>query len=85
MGGNYTSEGHQLVCHRASVLRASVVSCGHPLEVVSDNGSEYQGASHRLLQSVGIDHRFITPDHPESNGAVERTNGAIKQALRKCI
>ena len=49
------------------------------------DGSEYQGAFHRLLQSVGIDHRYITPGHPESNGAVERTNGAIKKALRKYI
>ena len=48
-------------------------------------GFEYQGAFHRLLQSVGIDHRYITPGHPESNGAVERTNGAIKKALRKYI
>jgi transposase InsO family protein len=70
----------------ARVFRERVLSrVGNPVEVVSDNGSEYQGAFHRLLQSVGIDHRYITPGHPESNGAVERTNGAIKKALRKYI
>ena len=58
---------------------------GVPHEVLSDNGGEFQGDFEQLLQSCCIDHRLTSPNHPAANGLVERFNGTLVTALRKCV
>ena len=58
---------------------------GAPVEVVSDNGQEYQGAFRALLQQHGIDQVDIPPGHPQANGMAERIVNVMKTALRKVV
>ncbi|KXZ55322.1 hypothetical protein GPECTOR_3g455 [Gonium pectorale] len=39
-----------------------------PAEVVSDGGTEFQGAFAALLEQCFIDHRVTSPNHPQANG-----------------
>jgi hypothetical protein len=52
---------------------------GRPVEVVTDNGSEYKAEFHQLLVHHGIDHRLTTSAHPEANGAAERMVQVMKK------
>jgi hypothetical protein len=54
-----------------------------PAEVVTDNGTEFQGAFAALLEQCFIDHRHTSPNHPQANGAAERVVQVCKRALRK--
>ena len=56
---------------------------GSCAEVVTDNGSEFQGTFHDLLTDSLIDHRFSSPLHPQANGLAERAVQTVKKALRK--
>ena len=58
---------------------------GCPNTVISDNGSEFQGEFASLLQSLNIDHRHSSPNHPTTNGLVEHFNGTLVTALRKSV
>jgi hypothetical protein len=58
---------------------------GRPVEVTSDNGAEYKAEFHQLCLDLGIDHRLITPGHPEANGLAERIVQVLKKALRKYV
>ena len=58
---------------------------GRPVEVCTDNGSEYQAEFHQLCVDHGIDHRTITAGHPEANGMAERLVQVMKKALRKYV
>jgi hypothetical protein len=55
---------------------------GASAQVLTDNGTEYEGEFHALLAECFIDHRRTSPNHPQSNGLVERSVQTIKQALR---
>jgi transposase InsO family protein len=51
---------------------------GCPVTVISDNGTQYSGATFRtLLQELGIAHRLTPPYTPQAN-PVERTNKTLK-------
>ncbi|KXZ41347.1 hypothetical protein GPECTOR_529g524 [Gonium pectorale] len=54
-----------------------------PAEVVSDGGTEFQGAFAALLEQCFIDHRVTSPNHPQANGAAQRVVQICKRALRK--
>ena len=58
---------------------------GRPVEVTTDNGAENKAEFHQLCGELGIDHRLITPGHPEANGMAERIVGVMKKALRKYV
>ena len=58
---------------------------GRPVEVTTDHGSEYKAEFHQLCLELGIDHRLITPGHPEANGMAERIVGVLKKGLRKFV
>eukprot|EP00873_Tetraselmis_striata_P035939 jgi/Tetstr1/456203/TSEL_042971.t1 len=45
---------------------------GAPVEVVTDNGTEYQGAFREQLERHGIQPVDIPPGHPQANGMAER-------------
>ena len=50
----------------------------------SDNGSEFVNAVlSELTELYGIDHRLITPYHPQANGLVERTNKEVARSVKK--
>lgn len=38
----------------------------------------------KLLQHYSIDHRLTSSNHPQANGLVEKFNGTLCTALRKC-
>eukprot|EP00775_Hariotina_reticulata_P015084 gene15084-biopygen1096 len=53
-----------------------------PGMVVTDNGSEFQGAFSKLLEDCLIDHGHTSVAHPRANGQVERAVQTLKTALR---
>lgn len=58
---------------------------GAPQTVVSDNGREFDGEFLRLLEDCYIEHRHSSPNHPQTNGLVERFNQTLRQALQKSV
>ena len=63
-----------------------VASHGCPEVLVSDNGCEFT-AKHwtNYLAKMGIKHIRCTPQHPESNGKIERFNRTFKEMLAKAV
>ena len=57
---------------------------GCPKEVLSDNIGEFMAEFDSVLQRIHIDHRLTSTNHPQANGLVERFNGTLCAALRKC-
>eukprot|EP00873_Tetraselmis_striata_P004972 jgi/Tetstr1/425236/TSEL_001520.t1 len=55
------------------------------VEVVTDNGTGYQGAFREQLERQGIQPVDIPPGHPQANGMAERIVQALKVALRKVV
>ena len=56
---------------------------GTPVEVVTDQGGEFQGEFQALLDKCGIDHRLTSPYHPQANGLTERANQTLTRSLIK--
>lgn len=53
------------------------------MEVVTDQGGEFQGEFQALLDKCGIDHRLTSPYHPQANGLTERANQTLTRSLIK--
>ncbi len=56
---------------------------GAPAEVLTDQGTEFQGEFQVLCDKALIDHRTTFRDHPEADGLTERVVQTVKRALRK--
>ena len=56
---------------------------GAPAEVLTDQGTEFQGEFQVLCDKALIDHRTTSRDHPEADGLAERVVQTVKRALRK--
>ena len=56
---------------------------GAPAEVLTDQGTEFEGEFQSLLQDCLIDHRRTSRDHPQADGLAERCLQSVKTALRK--
>ena len=56
---------------------------GIPSIVITDNGSHFRGEFHELCERMGINHRYATAYHPQTNGQDERTNGLLLGRIRK--
>jgi hypothetical protein len=56
---------------------------GAPVEVLIDQGTEFQGEFQVLCDKALIDHRTTSRDHPEVNGLAEHVIQTVKKALRK--
>ena len=55
---------------------------GIPEVICSDNGTNFTSAlTNTFYQLMGIKPRFSTPEHPASNGLVERANQTLKNML----
>jgi hypothetical protein len=56
---------------------------GAPAEVLTDQGTEFQGEFQVLCDKALIDHRTTSRNHPEADGLTERVVQTVKRALRK--
>ena len=56
---------------------------GHISEIITDNGSEFKGATEVLLQRYGIPQIKISPYNKHSNGVVEQGHFTIREAILK--
>ncbi|XP_037495105.1 uncharacterized protein LOC119370628 [Jatropha curcas] len=57
----------------------------HAFEIITDNGSHFQSEFSDLLKQKKIQHHKPSPYRPQTNGAVEAANKAIKVILQKTI
>lgn len=79
----------EVVCLRSLSAKATCnalltvfARTGIPETICSDCGTNFTAAlTNEFLTSLGCSPRFSTPDHPESNGAVERWNREFKNML----
>jgi site-specific DNA-cytosine methylase len=53
-----------------------------PGQVVTDSGSEFEGAFAQLLEDCMIDHCGISVAHPQANGQAEKAVHVVKRALQ---
>ena len=73
---------------KAVTVRNAFFQCwvgpfGVPQVVVSDNGREFVNtALTEAFEQLGIDHRFVSPYSPQTNGFIERQHKTINVALR---
>jgi transposase InsO family protein len=56
---------------------------GALVEVLTDQGTEFQGEFQVLCDNALIDHRTIFRHHPEANGLAKRVVQTVKRALHK--
>ena len=54
-------------------------------EIISDNGSHFEGEVQRIMESYNIEHHKSSPYRPQTNGAMEATNKNIKNILAKMV
>lgn len=65
------------------LLRMLFARTGLPLQIVSDNGSQFTGEEFQcFLRSNGIRHITSAPHHPATNGLAERFVQTFKQSLK---
>lgn len=68
----------------AFALQQIILVEGPPEVLSSDNGGEFTGDKMKqLCDRFNIDHRFSLPYRPQTNGAVERFNKTLKEAINK--
>jgi imidazoleglycerol phosphate dehydratase HisB len=59
---------------------------GFPLHIVSHRGTQWNSEFFRALcTGAGVQLRFYTAYHPQTNGQVERTNETVSAALRSYV
>ncbi|CDH60654.1 hypothetical protein RO3G_15169 [Lichtheimia corymbifera JMRC:FSU:9682] len=75
--------------HSDTIVEALVqVFCdfGIPRVLQSDNGREFKNTiMKKLVESLGVHHRFTTPYHPRANGIAERWVQSATDVIRKKI
>lgn len=67
------------------VLHGVLARYGSPAEMVTDGGGEFQGEVEDLLFKFLVDHRITSNNHPQANGAAERTVQTLKACLRRMV
>lgn len=64
--------------------RTSFVNLGVPKEFITNNGKQFDSEKFKeMCVGLNLEIRFTSVAHPQSNGAAERTNGKILEALNK--
>ena len=63
---DYMSKNIETEAEVTAELFHRAIVCRHvtPVEVVTDQGGEFQGEFQAMLDSCGIDHRLASPYHP---------------------
>ena len=54
-------------------------------EIISDNGSHFEGEVRRFMEEYSIEHLKSSPYRPQANGAVEAADKNIKNILAKMV
>nr|AAP44597.1 putative polyprotein [Oryza sativa Japonica Group] len=66
------------------VWKNIVCRFGVPKEFITDNGKQFDFVKFReMCEGLNLEINFASVAHPQSNGAAERTNGKILEALKK--
>jgi transposase InsO family protein len=66
------------------VWKNIVCRFGIPKEFITDNGKQFDSARFKeMCEGLNLEIRFASVAHPQSNGAAERANGKILEALKK--
>ena len=69
------------ICRELAMI---VTELGLPVILKSDNGPCYTSTEfQQFLQRYGITHQMSSPNHPRSNGFVERMVGIAKKLMDK--
>ena len=72
--------------HVAQFLENNIIcQFGVPQEIISDNGSRFEGEVWRVLEEYSIEHHKSSPYQPQANGTVEATNKNVKNILTKMV
>ena len=58
---------------------------GVPHEIVSDNGTHFEGEANEVMEEYRIQRHKSSPYHPHTNGAVEAANKNLKVIISKMI
>jgi hypothetical protein len=70
----------------ARTLYHIIADFGVPKIIQSDNGKEFVNSIiHEMKELLGIEHRLISPYHPEANGTAEAAVKSVKSLLQKTI
>ncbi|XP_038978249.1 uncharacterized protein LOC120108653, partial [Phoenix dactylifera] len=65
------------------IWKSIICRFGLPYILISDNGRQFDNARFReFCSELGIDHRFTSVAHPQTNGETEVTNRTILQGLK---
>ena len=72
-------------CTANAFLSSVIGRYGACAEVVTDQGTEFQGEFHALLAHCFIDHRTTSANHPQADGLAERCVQTVKRALAKYV
>ena len=56
-----------------------------PQEIISDNGSHFEGKVWRAMEEYSIEHHNSSPYQPHANGAVEIANQNVKNMSAKMV
>ena len=76
-----TSKDAERSIHRA--LMSSGMNINNPPRLLSDNGSCYiSGNLARYLENVGMDHVRGAPNHPQTQGKIERYHRSMKNVVK---
>jgi transposase InsO family protein len=70
----------------AAALWSIFCIIGIPVILQSDNGPEFANDVIRaLIKLTGIEHRYISPYHPQADGKVERSIGTVTSIIKKML
>ena len=83
-------ETRPLRCKEAQEVAGGIYSIycrqGAPVQVISDNGTEFTNQLYKTLHQVyNCKLIFSTPYHPQTNGLVESSHKALKRSLVKAL
>ena len=68
---------------REAFMQSWVGIFGAPQVIITDNGKEFKNnILQKSFEQLGINHRFVPPYNPQSNGYIERQHKSINIALR---
>ena len=68
-----------------AVLENILSRYGVPAVILTDQGTEFQGAFLDLMAKQEITHRIASRENPQADGLAERMVQTLKQSLRRCL